>query len=65
MRSTEVRPMRVTEVDEFPAIKSAVNHGISEGLHRLYTENPDPTYAEAQEYVLRYIKAALDRLVER
>lgn len=65
MSDPEVRLMRITEVDEFPAIKSAVNHGIAQGLHRLYAENSDPTYAEAQEYVLRYIKAALDKLVER
>lgn len=60
---TEVRRMRISEIDEFPAIKAAVNSGIAAGLHKLHTKNDDPTYREAQEYVVRYIKAALDELI--
>lgn len=59
----EVRLMRVTEVEEFPAIKKAVNDGIAEGLHRLYAETSEPTYLEAQEYVIRHIKSRLDALL--
>ena len=55
-----IRVMRVTAIDEFPAIKKAVNDGIEAGLHRLHTETNDPTYIEAQDYVLGHIKAALD-----
>jgi hypothetical protein len=65
MSKDEVRLIRVSAIEEFPAIKSAVNEGIESGLHFLYKENPDPTYVEAQEYVIRYIKDALDRLKER
>ena len=49
-------------IEEFPAIKNAVNDGIVTGLHRLHTENPDPTYLEAQEYVIGAIKSYLDVL---
>ena len=52
-------------MEEFPAIKNAVNDGIVTGLHRLHTENPDPTYLEAQQYVVGAIKAHLDALVEK
>lgn len=54
----------MTEIDEFPAIKAAVSKGIAAGLHRLHTETDDPTYQEAQEYVIRHIKAALDSLIK-
>ena len=52
-------------IEEFPAIKNAVNDGIVTGLHRLHTENPDPTYLEAQEYVIGIIKSYLDVLTVR
>jgi len=52
-------------MEEFPAIKKAVNDGIASGLHRLHTETDDPTYLEAQEYVIGEIKARLDALVEK
>lgn len=61
---TEVRRMRISEIDEFPAIKTAVNNGIAAGLHRLHTKTDDPTYQEAQEYVIQHIKAALDSLIK-
>lgn len=61
---TEVRRMRITEIDEFPAIKAAVNRGITAGLHRLHAQNDDPTYQEAQEWVIKHIKAELDELVK-
>jgi len=54
----------MTEIDKFPAIKAAVSKGIAAGLHRLHTETDDPTYQEAQEYVIRHIKAALDSLIK-
>lgn len=50
------------EIDMFPAIKEAVCVGIAVGLHKLYTETTEPTYEEAQEYVIGNIKAALDKL---
>jgi hypothetical protein len=59
---TDVRRMRVTAIDEFPAIKAAVNSGIESGLHCLHTQTSEPTYREAQEFVLNHIKASLDRL---
>ncbi len=52
-------------IEEFPAIKKAVNDGIASGLHRLHTETDDPTYLEAQEYVIGAIKARLDALMEK
>jgi hypothetical protein len=52
-------------IEEFPAIKKAVNEGIAEGLHRLHTETDDPTYLEAQQYVIGAVKAHLDALVEK
>jgi hypothetical protein len=52
-------------IEEFPAIKKAVNDGIASGLHRLHTETDDPTYLEAQQYVVGAIKAHLDALVEK
>lgn len=52
-------------VEEFPAIKKAVKDGIASGLHRLHTETDDPTYLEAQAYVVHSIKAHLDALVEK
>ena len=52
-------------IEEFPAIKKAVNDGIASGLHRLHAETDDPTYLEAQEYVIGAIKARLDALVEK
>ena len=52
-------------IEEFPAIKKAVNDGIVNGLHRLHTETNDPTYLEAQEYVIGAIKTYLDALVEK
>ena len=52
-------------IEEFPAIKKAVNDGIVNGLHRLHTETNDPTYLEAQEYVIGAIKTYLDVLVEK
>jgi hypothetical protein len=61
---SEVRRMRISAIEEFPAIKAAVNDGIETGLHRLHTETTDPTYLEAQEYVIGHIKASLDRLFE-
>lgn len=64
MGMSEVRRMRISEIDEFPAIKTAVNNGIAAGLHKLHTETDDPTYQEAQEYVIRHIKAALDSLIK-
>ncbi len=62
---SEVRRIRVSPIEEFPAIKKAVNDGIESGLHRLHTETQDPTYLEAQECVIAYIKAELDKLKER
>ena len=62
---TEVRRMRISAINEFPAIKKAVNDGIAEGLHRLHTETDDPTYLEAQQYVIRHIKNHLDQLIEK
>jgi len=44
-------------LEEFPAIKKAVNDAIASGLHRLHTETDDPTYLEAQQYVVGAIKA--------
>lgn len=61
----DVRLMRVTAIEEFPAIKKAVNDGIESGLHSLYMQTPDPTYEEAQEFVINHIKARLDGLKER
>ena len=55
----------MSPIEEFPAIKKAVNDGIASGLHRLHTETNDPTYLEAQEYVANAIKAYLDALVEK
>ena len=52
-------------IEEFPAIKKAVNEGIVTGLHRLNAENPDPTYLDAQEHVIGAIKSYLDALVEK
>ena len=52
-------------IEEFPAIKNAVNDGIVTGLHRLHAENPDPTYLDAQEHVIGAIKFYLDALVEK
>lgn len=52
-------------IEEFPAIKKAVNDGIASGLHRLHTETDDPTYLEAQEYVIGAIKARLDALAAK
>jgi len=52
-------------IEEFPAIKKAVKDGIASGLHRLHTETDDPTYLEAQQYVVGAIKAHLDALVEK
>lgn len=60
----KIRVMQETEIDEFPAIKKAVNDGIAEGLHRLRTETDDPSYEEAQLYVIGHIKANLDRLMK-
>lgn len=60
---SEVRRMRISEIDEFPAIKTAVNNGIAAGLHKLHTQTDDPTYQEAQEFVIRHIKKALDSLI--
>lgn len=57
--------IQTTPLSEFPAIKAAVNAGIAAGLHRLHTETDDPTYLEAQEYVIGAIKAQLDALVEK
>lgn len=59
----KIRVMQETEIDEFPAIKKAVNDGIAEGLHRLRTEITEPSYEEAQLYVIGHIKASLDRLM--
>ena len=61
----KIRVMQETEIDEFPAIKKAVNDGIAEGLHRLHTETHDPTYLEAHDYVIGYIKAHLNKLQEK
>jgi len=55
----------VNPLEEFPAIKKAVNDGIVTGLHRLHAENPDPTYLDAQEHVIGAIKSYLDALVEK
>ena len=52
-------------IEEFPAIKKAVNDGIAEGLHRLHTETDDPTYLEAQQYVIGAVKAHLDALMNK
>ena len=52
-------------LEEFPAIKKAVNDAIASGLHRLHTETDDPTYLEAQQYVVGAIKAHLDALMEK
>jgi hypothetical protein len=62
MSDQELRLMRKTEIDEFPAIKAAVNNGIAAGLHSLYMQTDEPTYEEAQDFVIRHIKAALDGL---
>jgi hypothetical protein len=64
MSDQELRLMRKTEIDEFPAIKTAVNNGIAAGLHSLYMQTNDPTYEEAQEFVIRHIKTALDSLTK-
>jgi hypothetical protein len=55
----------VNPLEEFPAIKKAVNEGIVTGLHRLHAENHDPTYLDAQEHVIGAIKSYLDALVEK
>lgn len=62
---SEVRLMRKTAIDEFPAIKNAVNDGIESGLHALYMQTPDPTYIEAQEFVINHIKARLEELKDK
>jgi hypothetical protein len=62
---SEIRLMRKTAVDEFPAIKNAVNDGIEAGLHSLYMQTSDPTYIEAQEFVINHIKVRLDELKEK
>lgn len=49
-------------IDDFPAIKRAVSAGIAMGLHKLYTETSEPTYEEAQEYVIKYVIAAVNDL---
>ena len=61
---TETRHITVSEIEEFPAIKEAVNKGIASGLHSLYMKTSEPTYEEAQDFVIRHIKAALDQLVK-
>ena len=61
---TETRHITVSEIEEFPAIKAAVNTGIAAGLHSLYMQTSEPTYEEAQDFVIKHIKAALDQLVK-